>query len=38
MTSSTRQEFVAISVMLAVEVVLYFVMRFQRAAVPAVPQ
>lgn len=38
MTSSTRQEFIAISVMLGVEVLLYLVMRFQRAAVPAASQ
>ena len=35
MTSSTRQEFIAISVMLAVEVLLYLVLRFQRRPVLA---
>ena len=38
MTSSTRQEFIAISVMLGVEVLLYLVMRFHKSAVPASSQ
>jgi amino acid transporter len=37
MTSSTRQEFIAMSAMLAVETVLYFAMRTRRVAVPAAP-
>jgi hypothetical protein len=35
MTSSTRQEFIALGVMLAIETLLYFVMRTQRVAVAA---
>jgi amino acid transporter len=35
MTSSTRQEFIALGAMLAVETVIYFVMRATRAPVPA---
>ena len=38
MTSSTRKEFIAITIMLAVEVLLYLVMRFQRRTVPAASQ
>jgi amino acid transporter len=35
MTSSTRQEFIALGVMLAVETLIYFLMRTQRVAVAA---
>jgi len=35
MTSSTRQEFIAMGAMLAVETIIYFVMRSRRAVVPA---
>lgn len=38
MTSSTRQEFIAISIMLGVEVLLYLAMRFLRPRVPATSQ
>jgi hypothetical protein len=36
MSSSTKQEFIAIGAMLAAEVVLYFIMRLRRVPVPVV--